>query len=207
MANAAIERLNNLWWERRLRISTRGTIPIDHPDSVHYATMGFSTIRSVFRHIDLRPSDVFVDIGCGKGRVLCYAARYEVKQVIGVDLSAELCESARSNAERMRGRRAPIEVEAVPADEYDYSSATAIFMFDPFGAATMASVMSKVEHDTEGRGVRIAYANPTQDEVCRRQQWLGGRQFWDKEETGLEHSVAFYSSLSDFDPAAQQPAK
>src|SRR5262245_4234511 len=32
-------RLGNLWWERRLRISTRGVVPVEHHDSVHYATM------------------------------------------------------------------------------------------------------------------------------------------------------------------------
>ena len=193
---SAVHRLNNLFWERRLGISTRGLVPIDHPDSVHYATMPFSTIRSIFQYIDLQPPDVFVDVGCGKGRVLCYAARHEVKRVVGVDLSAELCGEARANAARLRGRKAPIVVELRPAHEFDYSAASALFMFDPFGAATMAKVLDKIGRDTAGRSVRIAYANPTQDAVFRQQQWLERREFWPKEATGLEHSVVFYRSLS-----------
>jgi len=195
MVSDAVHRLNNFFWERRLGISTRGLVPIDHPDSVHYATMGFSTIRSIFRRIDLQPSDVFVDVGCGKGRVLCYAARHEVKRVIGVDLSPELCGDARANATRLRGRKAPIVVEVRPAHEFDYSAASAVFMFDPFGAATMSKVLEKIGRDTAGRSVRIAYANPTQDAVCRQQQWLERGEFWPKEATGLEHSVVFYRSL------------
>lgn len=197
MTGAGLDRLNNLWWERRLGVSTRGLVPIDHPDSVHYATMSFSTVRLILRHLELQPSDVFVDIGCGKGRVPCCAARHEVKQVIGVDLSADLCQDARANAKRLRRRKAPIVVKTLRAHEFDYSAATVLFMFDPFGASTMATVLAKIGSDTEGRSVRIAYANPTEEAVFRQEHWLERREFWAKESTGLEHSVVFYESFQD----------
>ena len=47
MNGGLFDRLNNLWWERRLGVSTRGIVPTDHPDSVHYATMGYATIRAI----------------------------------------------------------------------------------------------------------------------------------------------------------------
>jgi SAM-dependent methyltransferase len=155
MTGATLSRLNNLWWERRLGVSTRGVVPTDYPDSVHYATMGFSSVRSILRHLEFQPSDVFVDIGCGKGRVLCCAALQELKQVIDVDLSADLCQEAMANAKRLRGRRTPIVVKTLLAHEFDYSAATVLFMFDPFGASTMASVLAKIGNDTEGQKVRI----------------------------------------------------
>src|SRR4051794_27662217 len=80
-------RLANLAWDRRLAISTRGVIPVAHEDSHHYATMNYRTIWPILDHLALGPSDVFVDVGCGKGRVLCCAAHYPVGKVIGVDLS------------------------------------------------------------------------------------------------------------------------
>jgi cyclopropane fatty-acyl-phospholipid synthase-like methyltransferase len=188
------DRLNNLWWEYRLGISTRGIVPTDHPDSVHYGTMGYRTVWRVLEHLDLGASDVFVDIGCGKGRVLCCAARQPVSKVLGVDISAGLVREARDNAQRLRGRRAPVEVANLPAQEFDYSDVTAVFMFDPFGAATLEPVLERIGRDTKGRAVRLAYANPTHDEVVRRQQWLSGREFWAHAETGLEHDIAFYRS-------------
>src|SRR4051794_25559731 len=103
-------RLSNVAWERRLGVSTRGICPIDHPDSVHYATIGFADVNRVLQRLELGESDVFVDIGSGKGRVLCCAARYSLRQVVGVDLSPELCEDARVNAAKMRGRKASIQV-------------------------------------------------------------------------------------------------
>lgn len=188
------DRLNNLLWEYRLGIATRGIVPTDHPDSVHYGTMGYRTVLRVLKHLDLGASDVFVDIGCGKGRVLCCAARQPVRKVLGVDISAGLVREARGNAERLRGRRAPVEVANLPAQEFDYSDVTAVFMFDPFGAATLAPVLERIGRDTKGRTVRLAYANPTHEEVFRAQPWLTGREFWARAQTGLEHDVAFYTS-------------
>jgi SAM-dependent methyltransferase len=194
VTNALANRLNNLWWELWLGISTRGLVPIDHPDSVHYATMRYTTIRAVLHHLDLAPSDVFVDIGCGKGRVLCCAARHQVKQVIGVDLSKPLCQEARANAQRLRGRRSPIAVENVLAQDFNYAPATVLFLFDPFGAASLRRVLEKIARETRGHEVRVAYANPTHDEVFQAQPWLSRWEFWARAQTGLEHDVAFYRS-------------
>jgi cyclopropane fatty-acyl-phospholipid synthase-like methyltransferase len=188
------DRLNNLVWEYRLGIATRGIVPTDHPDSVHYGTMGYRTVERVLGHLDLGSSDVFVDIGCGKGRVLCCAARHPVRKVLGVDISADLVREARANAERLRGRKAPVEVANLPAQEFDYSDVTALFMFDPFGAATLAPVLERIGRDTKGRSVRLAYANPTHEEVFQAQAWLTGREFWARAQSGLEHDVAFYRS-------------
>jgi SAM-dependent methyltransferase len=190
-------RLNNLWWELRLGVSTRGwAAPPDHPGAAHYATMSYATVRGVLRHLALGPSDVFVDIGSGKGRVLCLAARQPVKQVIGVELQGNLCRQAEANAARLRGRRAPISVEQTGAQRFDYSSATVVFLFDPFEADTLRPVLSRIDADTRGHDVRIAYANPTQDAVFRQQRWLSGRDFLARADTGWEHDVVFYHNQS-----------
>jgi SAM-dependent methyltransferase len=188
-----LTRLGNIWWERRLGIETRGVVPIEHVDSVHYATMSYSTIRSILGHLALRPSDVFVDIGSGKGRVLCCAARYPVDKVIGVDLSEPLCAAARENARRLRGRRAPILVHQTLATDFDYSSATVLFLFDPFGASTLGPLLEKIGRDAS-RDLRIAYANPKHDDVFERQRWLERSGQWDAATSGVEHSVSFYRS-------------
>ena len=186
-------RLNNLWWEHRLGISTRGVVPVAHYDSTHYATMSYSTIWSILDHLSLGPSDVFVDIGSGRGRVLCCAAQYPVERVVGVDLSEPLCEAARENARRLRGRRAPISVQASMADDFAYSAATVLFLFDPFGAQTLARVLERIGREVH-QSLRIAYANPTHDEVFQRQTWLEPSEHWDAAASGMEHSVSFYRS-------------
>jgi SAM-dependent methyltransferase len=186
-------RLKNLYWERRLGISTRGIVPVAHVDSHHYATMGYPAIWSILAHLDLGPSDVFIDIGSGKGRVLCCAARYPAERVVGVDLSEPFCAMARENARRMRGRRAPISVQASLAGDLDYSAATVLFLFNPFGASTLAPLLEKIGHDRPEQ-VRIAYATPTHDDVFQRQSWLEQSEHWDAAASGMENSVSFYRS-------------
>ncbi|HET6212878.1 MAG TPA: class I SAM-dependent methyltransferase [Micromonosporaceae bacterium] len=192
MGRALSDRLSNLWWEVRLGVSTRGVVPVDVADSHCCATAEYSLIEMALTFLGLTDSDTFVDVGCGKGRVVCMAARYPVRAVIGVDLSAEFCAMARANADRMRGRRAPVTIETCWAQRYDYSAATALYLFDPFGPDTLSAVLGKVAEDTRGNAVRIAYVNPTYAAVFDGQPWLERYELWPKADTGLEHSVAFY---------------
>ena len=184
-------RLNNAYWEKRLGISTRGTVQVDHFDSARYATLSYSLIWRILDHLALGPSDTFVDIGSGKGRVLCCAARYRVGQVLGVDLSEPFCAAARENARRMRGRKAPISVQTSTADDFDYSSASVLFFFNPFGEATMVPLLAKIGREVT-REVRVAYAEPTHDDVFRRQTWLEQTEHWDAAEG--HGAVSFYQS-------------
>ena len=187
-------RLNNLFWEITLGISTRGIVDVQHPDSYHYATMSYHTIRKVLDFLSLQKDDVFVDIGCGKGRVLCLAARHQLRKVIGVDLSKEFCEIARLNAGRMRGRRSPVVVHNSNAVDFNYSEGTAFILFNPFGPTTLNAVLSKIHRDATGHLVRIAYANPVHDEVFAGHSWLQPYERWEKEKLDMEHSVYFYRS-------------
>ena len=188
----ARRRFNNLYWEHRLGISTRGVVPTDHADSVHYSSLPYGVILPILDHLALRPSDVFVDIGCGKGRVLCCAARRPVGEVVGVDCSAPLCEEARENARRMHGRRAPISVRESEAADLDYSGATVLFLFNPFGAETLASVLQKVRLDAPRR-LRIAYAFPKHEEVFQEHSWLTRTGHWDAPD--VAHTVSFFAAV------------
>jgi SAM-dependent methyltransferase len=187
-------RMNNLFWERRLGVTTRGVVAVDYPDASQYASIDYALIVRILRRLALQPDDVLVDVGCGKGRVLCCAARFPVRQVVGVDLSEEFCAQARANAERTRGRRSPIEVHQGFAQEFDYSEGTALYMFSPFGPETMEQVLTKIRKDRAGGPVRIAYSNPAFADVFAGQDWLERYDFWDRAASGEEHSVAFYRS-------------
>ncbi len=194
--NELPERLKNLWWEYRLGISTRGLIDVHNTDSCPYGTSNYSGLWKLLRYLALQPSDTFVDIGCGKGRMLCCAGRYSCRYVIGVDLSADLCAQARANARRMRGRRTPIVVQEGYAEKFDYAEGNVFYMFNPFGAATLDIVLEKIQHDVSDRAIRLVYANPNaaQEAVLTKHSWLERYEFWDQAEKGNQHSVAFYRS-------------
>ncbi|MBI5473697.1 MAG: methyltransferase domain-containing protein [Ignavibacteriae bacterium] len=190
------KRLNNLYWEFRLGVSTRGIVDIENPDSYHYATMFYSTIQRMMRFLNLQPSDVVIDIGSGRGRILCCAARFAVLKVVGIDLSAALCDDARENAARMRERRAPIEVHRGFAQEFGYGTGTVFTLFNPFGAATLDAVLAKIRSDRQNatQPARFAYANPVHGDIFKKHDWLRQYEYWDKEKHGIEHSIAFYTS-------------
>lgn len=195
--NPLLVRAYNLLWEIRLGISTNGSVDIQFPDAYEYATMRYSTINRILKHLRLQPSDVLVDLGSGKGRVLCCAARFAMRKVVGVELSKEMYDAATLNVAKMRGRKSPITIHHTTAQEFDYSEGTVFTLFNPFGASTLASVLEKLglNLQTNPRCVTIAYANPEHDDVFARMKWLERYAHWDKDKLGMEHSVSFYKSL------------
>lgn len=110
---------------------------------------------------------------------------------MGVEYSEEFCNSARVNSERLRGRKTPIVVYNVVAEEFDYSAATVLFFFNPFGHETLDTVLRHVEEDTRDQQLRIAFANPSslQDQVFASHDWL---KLYDRWDPWGEPSVAFY---------------
>jgi SAM-dependent methyltransferase len=150
-------------------------------DAVYYATIDYSLIHEVINRLSLKPDDIFVDVGCGKGRVLCLAARHRCRKVIGIEYSDEFCDEARANANRMRGRRTPILVLSEIAEDFDYSYATVLYFFNPFGAPTLNLVLEKIRTDTSGRPIRMAFVNVTaaQAEVFAKHVWLDGYETWE----------------------------
>jgi SAM-dependent methyltransferase len=122
------QRVNNMCCELQLGISTRGkeVAKLAKPDAVHYATINYSAIHNVLRRLQLQQSDTFVDIGCGKGRVLCCAARHRCNEVIGIEYDEKFCAEARANSLQLRRRKAPISVHHGNAEQFDYSRATVL---------------------------------------------------------------------------------
>lgn len=188
-----LERLDNLRWEAQLGVSTRGIVDIDKPDSCYYATLNYLIICRVLNRLSLQSSDTLVDVGCGKGRVVCCAARHPCKKVIGVEYSSDLCAQARTNAERLRGRNAPVCIHNGTAEEFDYTEATALFFFNPFGAVTLDAVLHKINRDTLHSRIRFAFVNSSaeQGEVFAQHSWLEQYDDWNVER-GAGQSVSYY---------------
>jgi SAM-dependent methyltransferase len=125
--------------------------------------------QSVFK-----PDDVFYDIGCGNGRVLCYVARKHLSKVIGIELSRTFADRAQMNARKLRDRVSPIEVRCGDAVEMDYSDGTVFFFYNPFGPETLKLVLEKI-HQTavnHPRPIYFMYQNPAHSSVFQSSGWL-----------------------------------
>lgn len=190
-------RLSDRVWERRLGIVTQGPMQIAAPDSYAYSTFAYRSIQLVLDRLALEPGDVFIDIGCGKGRVVCCAARRKAKKVIGVDIDPGLCEAARANAARLAGGVTPVEIVNAPAQEFDYRDCTVFQLFNPFGADTVRQVLDSVRASIKAnpRRVRFAYVNPLHEHLFRNSGFLEEvHHFRRRPWSGLKFNVSFWRS-------------
>lgn len=183
--------------ERKLGIQTEGLKDISFPDAKKYAYIAYGSIFKTLHRLDLRADDVFVDIGCGKGRVVCCAATLAPRKVVGIDVEADLCEIARSNAAALRGRHAEIEIANVPAQQYNYRECTAFFLFNPFGETTLRETLASIERSIaeNPRRVRIAYVNPIHENVLRESRVFSYVETWARKPVSRDKfAVSFWKT-------------
>jgi precorrin-6B methylase 2 len=164
--------------ERLLGIDTYGPIPVNADtgvggDAERYSPTNYFILRRIFDHLRLCGDDVFVDLGCGKGLVVLYAARRGCRKAIGIELSPELAETARENA-RCADAATPVEIVEGDAATCDLSEGTVFYMFNPFGAATMQLMLRNLELSllSNPRTIRIVYMCTPHDSLIDALDWL-----------------------------------
>ena len=64
-----------------------------------------------------------------------------MRQVIGLECDAAMADSARENIRRLRGRRSATLIVTADAAAADFGETTAIVLFNPFGPATVRSML------------------------------------------------------------------
>ncbi len=172
--------LKNIYWVARRKVRSR---PIDQFDVLH----GTETSREVslwqltIPHPDaklgshyeatspelflkacsfLPPAAVdfsFIDIGCGKGRVLILAKEYGFKKVIGIELSGELLEVTRRNLDK--SGVGGVDLEHGSALDYRFPEGPlVVFMFNPFGPPALTQVVENLARHPDF--VYLIYINP-----------------------------------------------
>jgi SAM-dependent methyltransferase len=119
---------------------------LEHFDrnNVWYEPSGWRDLRRALPQRSVQRSDVFVDLGCGKGRVVYAAARhYNFARVIGVEISPALADQARENI-RLAGPRLLCPVDIVTSDVRDWTipdDVTVAYYYYAFVGETFAAVI------------------------------------------------------------------
>ena len=119
-------------------------------------------VFAILDALRLSEDDVVVDLGCGRGRVVCCAALRRVRGVIGVEYEEELARIARENADRLRGRHSPVTIVHGGAQDFDYAAGTVFYLYNPFGAEILGQVMTRLKQSLARRShpIRIVYMKP-----------------------------------------------
>ena len=152
--------------ERRLNIDTAGSPyrqNVDHmARNLHYEPIPYAALRKISRLLTFGPDDVICDLGCGKGRILCWFATLTESRCFGVDIDEVLIAAARNNIARLAGRLAPIEVHVQDATQTPFANVTVVIMFNPFGKDVLRAVLSAMCDSLRQspRALTIIYINP-----------------------------------------------
>lgn len=179
-----------------------------HNDNFHYVTIDYWNARKVARVLNPGPEAVFYDIGCGMGRILCVMARHTLRKCVGVELLEPLCQVARRNATKLRGRKTPIEIFCGDATTADLAEGTIYFMFNPFGAETLRDTLENIRCSLSEnpRAIRVVYYNSIHQSVLEDVGWLekvrqfdsfGGLRVTIWENRGLEDAQALRAAPSE----------
>jgi SAM-dependent methyltransferase len=154
-----------------LGVSTRGFVATGDDtydaggDNCYYQGCEWLSVRRALKDLNPTESDVFVDLGSGKGKALLIAGQLPYKRVIGVEIDEELSQLAERNINRSRSRLPAERVECVTASVLEWKipdDASVIFMFNPFIGQTFSAAMAKIfeSYDRNPRILHIVYGHP-----------------------------------------------
>lgn len=182
-ANRLAIPVTEAWYNRRLGIDadqiqdtrfSRGATECNR-----YEATPWLSFHRAMRHVNLRPDgEVFVDFGCGMGKVLAMAARMPFSRVIGVEFCPELSDEARLNLERMRDKLPCPDVQVVTSDAISFEipeDVSVAFLFNPFEGSILSQVCDNLRRSAErsAKPLRIVYANPRHfEEQVAGADWL-----------------------------------
>ena len=152
--------------DRGLDTAGDAYLPVHKTDGrVLYVASAWHVLPRALRYIGVSEDDTFVDFGCGKGRVLHQAARWPFSRVIGVEVSPELAEVARTALAARSHRHRCRTVEVVVSDVRQFrvpDDLTIAYFFRPFGDDTLEAVLDAIVEsiDRKPRRVRLIYLTP-----------------------------------------------
>ncbi|MEM7426853.1 MAG: class I SAM-dependent methyltransferase [Pseudomonadota bacterium] len=169
--------------ERRLNIETEtpvGAAEMGFKANCHgYEPISYASFDIVTDHLKIDPDhDCFLDYGCGKGRAIILAALQPFKQVIGVELSRELCDAAEKNIDSARSKLRCQDVRVICADAARFalpSEVTVIFLWNSFKGEILSQVHENIRQSLIDRPRRLTLVNSVphgEEDAMARLDWL-----------------------------------
>jgi SAM-dependent methyltransferase len=153
-------------------IDTSGILPVQlispgaraDGEIMFYAGCQPNCVREAIGAVGSLDDATFWDLGCGKGRALVIASEFPFRQIVGVELSLDLCGLARDNAAivaRRHPNRPPIAVHcgdalAAPLPRGEL----VVFLYHPFGRDTLSRILGRLAEATQENDIWIIYENP-----------------------------------------------
>ena len=145
-------------WDLLHGVDTCGDIPLVDLDfqsknkspGLEYQSHHPSITRAAIEALPIQYENyTFIDIGCGKGRVLLVASEFPFRRIVGVEFAPTLADLARRNLKSYRGKRQECSrIEVITADATEYQLAPepqVLYFFSPFKRTILDQIVQNIE--------------------------------------------------------------
>jgi predicted RNA methylase len=139
-----------------------------------YEPIRYPRAGRILDRLRLTSDDIFVDMGCGKGRVVFVAAIRNIKKAVGIELDEKLFGAARDNLRTIKLPHSPVEFINADAATFDITEGTIFYFYHPFGYRTTMAVLEKIKKYAlaKHQSVRIVIMSSSFPDVFQEQDWL-----------------------------------
>ena len=161
------------------------------PGRNSYSPSSWGALRRILPASETPSDDVFIDVGCGMGRVAFEAADYPFRRVLGVDIAPELVEAANAVIDKNRHKLRCQDVELAVADAATYripDDVTVAYVANPVEGELFEALLARLIEsvDRNPRRVRLIYVDPkeaarleTDQRIVPIRNWRRGFRRWE----------------------------
>lgn len=120
------------------------------------------------------PRCTFIDVGSGKGRILCAASLLGFRRVIGLELSPSLHREAVRNIRAWLDRADPPcrDISSIEGDatQFEFPQENLVlYLYNPFGPDVLEKMVENLRHSWDRKSrVHLVYYNPVHRDVLDR---------------------------------------
>ncbi|MEO6406071.1 MAG: class I SAM-dependent methyltransferase [Ferruginibacter sp.] len=138
---------------------------IDISHATMYMPASYDLLEQVFALPEIKSCNHLLDIGSGKGRILCVGAANGFNKVTGVEFSKEFCQQAKTNLEIIKQKNPRLDFNIILDDAFHFyipPTVDCIFFFNPFDEIIMSGVANNIEESLADfpRKLLLVYLNP-----------------------------------------------
>lgn len=151
--------------------------------------------RKVFELFPLTPMDVaLIDIGCGKGKVLCVWNKMfpRIYKIVGIDYSLELLRICKINLKKISAFN--IEISCIDASNFALNldcNFYVFYLYNPFDATILSKFLDRIKD----KKAIIIYSNPVYSKILIDSNF---KEYY--REIGWHPNASFmiFSNIDDF---------
>ncbi|MUK89256.1 methyltransferase [Ornithinibacillus sp. L9] len=165
--------MKEYYYDKLLNIRTTGKGPTNNTTNYHpYEPTPYSALEELFANYEVKPTDYFVDFGCGKGRLNFFIHYYYQTTVTGIDFNQTFYRQAMENLQRYKTKTKTsvenVKFQCSKAEQYIINPKdNRFYFFNPFSVQIFMSVIHNILKSMEqyNRAVDLILYYPSKEYI------------------------------------------